>query len=431
MWWKRFVEEPSSASLLPRDRLEKSLILSEKQLDSFDTKYDNAFNELSKVCSDYLKLLADNEMYFHDKDRHETGGDIMKDITYEADKVFEKNDEITEKLMVAERMLSRTNTQDRGQITKTRLVIKPTKTISNIYDLITQYATSCEDEDEQNNCILAAEILNGDNRLLRLKLENAKNYFNRKCNSMSNRLNVMVKKAVKLASKIEDIKCDVNELKRLYPEPPIPGLREMLKKDIVELGDTSTAMKKKEEETEALKEKQLRITNEITEMMNKSSAEISTMCEEGLLQQTIELKKNLMTAQLEENDLQQKHRKMQSQIKSTKADIMQIGERIIQINGESETLRKAIAAFSEKKTKKESVDRSQYSQEDMEYLLSVSRNPPDEAKLNRLREEVKYKKLQQEVLEQKIEEMKKQISAFDDKIAKMEALLINNNASSS
>ena len=431
MWWKRFIEEPSSASFLPRDRLEKSLLLSEKQLDGFDTKYDNAFNELSKVCSDYLKLLADNEMYFHDKDRHETGGDIMKDITYEADKVFEKNDEITEKLMVAERMLSRTNSQDKGQITKTRLVIKPTKTISNIYDLITQYATSCEDEEEQNNCILAAEILSGDNRLLRLKIENAKNYFNRKCNSMSNRLNVMVKKAVKLASKIESIKCDIDELKRIYPERPIPGLIEMLKDDIDELGDTFTNMKKKEEETEALKEKQLKISNEIAEMMSKSSVEISTMCEEGLLQQTVELKKNLMTAQLEENDLQQKHRKMQSQIKSTKVDIVQIEERIIQINGESETLKKAIAAFNEPKPKRETIDKSQYSQEEMEYLLSVSRNPPDEAKLNSLREEVKLKKLQQEVLEQKIEEMKRQVTEFDDKIARMEALLIDNNNSSS
>ena len=80
MWWKIFLENPSTVTSLPRDRLEKSLLMTEKQLDGFDLKKQDAISRLNEICADYLKLLADNEMRFFDRDRHETGGEIMKEL---------------------------------------------------------------------------------------------------------------------------------------------------------------------------------------------------------------------------------------------------------------------------------------------------------------------------------------------------------------
>ena len=170
MWWKIFLENPSRVSSLSRDKLEKSLLLSEKQLDGMDLGKQDVTLRLNQICGQYLKLLAENEMFFFDKDRHETGGDVMKELSYTADEVLTIDDKLNEDLIVAEKMLNRVNVRETPAITQTRLVAKQTKVISNLVDNITQYAIQLNNDTEKVNCILAGEILNGDARLLKMKL---------------------------------------------------------------------------------------------------------------------------------------------------------------------------------------------------------------------------------------------------------------------
>ena len=426
MWWKIFLENPSSVSSLPRDRLEKSLLLTEKQLDGFDLKKQDVISRLHEICGNYLKLLSDNELRFFDRDRHETGGEIMKELSYISDEVLTKDDQINEDLVVAEKMLNRVNHREPAIVMQTKMVAQQTKTVSNLVDLITQCAINSTDDDEKVNCILAGEILNGDHRLLKMKLQNSRNYFNRKTSNMSFKLGTLIKKTVKLASKLQMLKDDYKNLDKLYPHRPMFGIEEMLTQDIATLGDTKELVKKKQREVEELKDKKETLANEIADMMSAASLEMSNMCDEVLLQQTIELKNNLMNAQLRENETTQQQRKMKSQLRSAKDDKDQTDERISQILGECETLRKAIESFQEKnknKKQSQSSEEPKYSDEDIAYLKSIYQNPPNEKTLDQMQKELENKELYTQTLSKKIEDMKDQITTFDSRISELESLL--------
>ena len=426
MWWKIFLENPSTVTSLPRDRLEKSLLMTEKQLDGFDLKKQDAISRLNEICADYLKLLADNEMRFFDRDRHETGGEIMKELSYISDEILTQDDELNEDLIVAEKMLNRINHKEPSVVVQTKMVAKQTKTLTNFVDLITQCAINSTTDNEKVNCILAGEILNGDLKLIKMKLQNSRNYFNRKTSNMSYKLGTLIKKAVKLAAKLQSLKTDYKNLDKLYPQRPMFGIEEMLTQDIETLGDTKELVKKKEQEVEELKEKKDNLANEIADMMSAASLQMSSMCDDVLLQQTIELKNNLMNAQLLENETTQQQRKMKSQLRSAKDDKDQTDERITQIKGECETLRKAIKSFQEKNTNKKQSKNDivqQYSDEDIAYLKSIYKNPPNEQELENLQKEVENKELYSQTLAQKIEDMKEQINTFDNRISELESLL--------
>ncbi|EAY07363.1 hypothetical protein TVAG_204690 [Trichomonas vaginalis G3] len=404
MWWKNFLNNPHKVSLLPREHLEKSLLSSVKQLEKMNINYYNAKEKIKKLCYDYCKFVSDNELKFYDKDVTEFVGESNKQNFIQFFELSSKNDNLDEGIALAERIRNSINfTPKDKQIYLNKE--KRIQQLSSIASSISELAFDTEDEYEKQNYTLASEILLRETKSLKERILRMKQNSQRKQFLIHIESSYLTLESIRLATEIHNLQ---DETKSLHIENNFTKQNFLLRSHIESFGDTSSEVQIKEQENAALKSRIQEIQSEISSILDSSKTETDENIDSVISRETHEVRQQLTTLELEENDLIQRQRLLKSLLRSTEEDKQSYEERQKSVEVDIKHLSDTINNM------KQDIDLNNSYEEEIDF--SQFRNFPSEERILELKTSISEREQQLETLSERKETYEEEISSLSNRI---------------
>lgn len=420
MWWKRFLESDEALSILPEDKLYQINSSAKNQLTKMQDQESSLQSQINEVSLEICKVLATgNETEINKEYMIKSAEEIRLDeLKSTFNNLQYESELIEEEILTQETMLYHLTFAKQKNISNLQL--------KKLISMLTSYACLTNDINERDNCVLCLDLLSGNTKMLKMKINQNNIFFLRKSKDLTFQLNDLIGKSADIVKKIHQLQELVEDTihKSDLIGPLLPRIKAQLKLELKEFGDTKSRLISTKKVVESLTIQRNDLQNECSTL---SAQFLMKPVDAGLskeeTQEKIELKESFMNLDIRKNQLIQKQQLLESQLNGTLDSIKEMDNETDELEKQSKILQSAI---SEQKWKFQKLKEANVSYEDFQSVYNSSKKMG----LNDLETALAQKEEQLKLMERRMQNMKsktdkliEQELQYDDQIKSLNELL--------
>ena len=420
MWWRRFLDSEDAVSILPDDKLlhlNQSSVTQLEKLQDKETFTQNQIYDVSfKICElfasdeetqfarEYSAISAEERRYFELKTQ-------FNNLHYEIEMIEEET-------LAQETMLYHLSFSNQKTVTNAQL--------KKLIAQLTAFACTTDDVNDRDNCVLCMDLLSGNTKILKMKINQNNVYFQRKSANLSIQLNNLITQSAEIVKKIYELQKQVEETMKDNDllKPLLPKMKEQLKNELNELGNTKNRLLSAKKIVDSLMEEKDALHNELSAL---SAQLLMKPIDDGLdqneMEEKVKLKQQQMNLDIKYNQLKHRQEFLKSQLQGNEDSIQEMEKEIQEVAKQSSILKSAI---EDKKWKLQRLNEAKIPVEDYSkiYMASQAVGPDNlEQILLQKQEHIQLLERRKQNIKSKEGNLLQQETKYDEQIEKLNELL--------
>ncbi|KAK8889519.1 hypothetical protein M9Y10_034268 [Tritrichomonas musculus] len=420
MWWKRFLESDEALSILPEDKLYQINKSAKNQLTKMQDRESSLQNQINDVSFEICKVLStDNELDISKGYMSKSAEEIrLEELKTTFNNLQYESELIEEEILTQETMLYHLTFAKQKNISNLQL--------KKLVSMLTSYACLTEDINERDSCVLCLDLLSGNTKILKMKINQNNIFFLRKSKDLTFQLNDLIAKSADIVKQIHQLQEHLEDTlhKSDLIGPLLPRIKAQLKLELKEFGDTKSRLISTKKTVETLISQRDDLQNDCSTL---SAQFLMKPVDGGLTkeenQEKINLKQKYMNLDILRNQLIQKHQLMESQLNGRTDLIKEMDDETNELEKQSKILKNAI---EEQKWKFQKLKEANVSFDDFQSVYNSSKRmglEDLEATLLQKEEHLKLIERRKQNMKIKTEKLIEQEGKYDDQIKNLKELL--------
>lgn len=372
-WWREFLDDPSTISVMTKQNLENVFASSENMMLKLEKMKTDVLKNFRKKCYDYCKIISEYQHQIYGLDVLGCS-DLYKQLTFSYNDLAWTRSKIIEEFITSSEILNFYMRDSK----KTKKINKAMADFEDLSLEILRYASTCDNYEDRFNAVLASQVLIGKNQLFCARLRSLSDYVHHRSNDISLMASILTSKALKMIDLVRGTHEVCDNLVDVFGSIPSAGIEEKLKSDIQTMGDTRKNLNEQIKIVEELETQK----NILEDFHDESSFRTSMSLLLNNVQESEKIRNKLVEMQMLAYKLEEENRILQNKIRAEIDNKSYNANRIEEIERNTETIKYAINQLKVKPVK---IDRNEYSTEDITFLLECCKCPPNEFDLEKLR----------------------------------------------
>lgn len=339
MWWKRFLECEGAISSLPHDSLTGMNTAASTQLAKMQDQENALQSKINDVSFEICALLATENQ----STLMQNFADISVDEQRARQLKATYSSLLYERELCEHEILAQETIQEHLNVSDKSTDLPPQVRV--VCGKLVEAAISASDLTVRDDCLMGLDLITGRMRLIPDMIEQNKTFFRRKCAELRSQLDGLIRKTALSVKKVYQLNSLLEDLvqKTDVAGPMLPKMKQQLKLELSQYGNTRRRLLDLKKEVDELKAKRDHEENECSAL----SADIMLRQADGGLskeemQEMVELKQKKMKLEIRQNELSQKRQLIESEIRGAKEETEDVQKGIKEVENQTSLLKSAI-----------------------------------------------------------------------------------------